>query len=131
MLNKNINLSRIMKCYLIIALIALTGIAAKAQTRFRTDESIASQIKNGTAPGLLFSKSVPTKKEAVTATVNTESLGKQIRSNTLPGLQYQKPTAKPETELNGQTQPNAPLIRDKALGTPKSVEKAAVPAGAQ
>lgn len=114
MLNKNVNPSRIMKCYLIIAIIALTGVAAKAQNRFNTNESIASQIKNGTAPGLLFSEPAPAKKESVTDPVNKESLGKQIRSNTMPGLLYKTTTAKSQTDLNIQAKPEVPLVNDKA-----------------
>lgn len=122
-----------MKCYLIIVLIALTAIATKAQTQFKTNESITSQIKNGTAPGLLFSKSVPTKKVAQAEPVNKESFGKQIRSNALPGMLYQRttPAVKPETESNIQPIPNLPPTGNKAADTQKSDEKPAPLNGAQ
>jgi predicted permease len=48
-----------MKPYLIIFAIILTGTIAKGQSAFRTNESISSQLINGTAPGLVFRKAAP------------------------------------------------------------------------
>lgn len=122
-----------MKCYLIIVLIALTSIAAKAQSRFKTNESITSQLKNGTAPGLVFSKSVPAKKVHAPVPANTESLGSQIRGNTLPGMLYQRttPASKPDTELNLRPAPDLPSAGSKATENQKPDENPAPPSSAQ
>lgn len=112
-----------MKCCLIIALIAFTGLAAKAQTRFRTDESVRSQLMNGTAPGLLFSKSVPAQKEPVKGLVNTGSLGRQIRDNAMPGMSYQtaRPSAQPGMGPEVRTQRDTSTVM---TGTaPKPAQK--------
>ena len=117
-----------MKCYLIIALIAFSGLAAKAQTRFRTDESVRSQLLNGTAPGLLFSKSVPAHQEPAKGPVNTGSLGRQIRGNGMPGMLYQtaKPSVQPGTEPDVQTQRDTSTVMSGTV--PKPAQKAPFPA---
>jgi len=122
-----------MKYCLIIVVIALTSIAANAQSRFKTNESIASQIKNGTAPNLLFSKQVPVKRVQLAEPVNRESLGKQIRSNTLPGMLYQRtaPAAKPDAELNMLSTPDVPSADNQAVESQKSDGKPASSEGVQ
>ncbi|SDG29178.1 hypothetical protein SAMN04487996_11758 [Dyadobacter soli] len=96
-----------MKYILIIALTALTGITATAQSRFRTDESIGSQLKKGTAPGLLFSKDVAAKKDTLHKPTATGGYGQQLRTNTLPGRLY-----KPASEAKPETSPAVPVKRE-------------------
>ncbi|SEI53465.1 hypothetical protein SAMN05216327_102293 [Dyadobacter sp. SG02] len=97
-----------MKCYLIIALIAFTGLTASAQTRYKTDERMIDQFKNGTVPGLLFSKSVPAQKAPEAKPANTESFGRQIRNNAIPGVLYKETMtpAQPATGQNVQARPD-------------------------
>lgn len=128
MLNKNYNPSPHMKCYLIIALIALTGLAAKAQTRLRTDESVRSQLMNGTAPGLLFSKSVPTQKESAKGPVNMGSLGRQIRENAIPGMSYRMARPSAQSEMGPDVQAQRDTSRVMTGTAPKPVQKASFPA---
>ncbi|MBO9636985.1 MAG: hypothetical protein J7576_02345 [Siphonobacter aquaeclarae] len=111
-----------MKNYLIPALFLLLSIAAKAQSRYRTDESIGSQLRNGTAPGLLFHKPVSAKKEVTKEPVNTGSLGRQIRGNAVPGLSYQKSPA-PEAKVLSQPKPEALPGTEKVAEGQKPEEK--------
>ncbi|GGM97025.1 hypothetical protein GCM10010967_33560 [Dyadobacter beijingensis] len=106
-----------MRSYLIIAFLACTGLAAQAQTRYKTDEPIISQIKNGTAPGFLFSKEAPARKETVTRPANQGSLGQQIRGNTVPGMVYQKAetNVQPVSQPNTQTKPDTSAIDKTGL----------------
>lgn len=122
-----------MKYYLIIALLALTGAAATGQSRFRTDESIISQLKNGTAPGLVFSTEPAAKKEITARPVSTEkSIGRQIRSNTVPGLQYKEEAGGTSSEkvLDSRKEPTPSLNGGKAADGLKPVEKPATGQGA-
>lgn len=96
-----------MKYILIIALTALTGVTATAQSRFKTDESIGSQLKNGTAPGLLFSKDVAVKKDTLSKPATTGGYGKQLRTNSLPGRLY-----KPASEAKPEASPAVPVKRE-------------------
>ncbi len=96
-----------MKYVLIIALTALTCIKTTAQSRFRTDESIGSQLKNGTAPGLLFSKDAAVKKDTLPKPTTTGSYSKQLRTNTLPGTLY-----KPAQGAKLETSPAVPVKRE-------------------
>ncbi|WP_187293426.1 hypothetical protein [Dyadobacter fermentans] len=96
-----------MKYILIIALTALTGVMATAQSRFKTDESIGKQLKNGTAPGLLFSKDVVVKKDTLPKPAATGGYGKQLRTNSLPGGLY-----KPASEAKPEASPAIPVKRE-------------------
>lgn len=124
MSNNYLKSSSSMKYYLILAFVVWGSFAAKAQTKFRTDEPIIDQLKNGTAPGLLFNKSVPARKESAREPVRTGTSGRQIRSNSVPGVLYQT-TEKAKT--NEQPKPNE--TGDKAIEGPKPDEKAASPKG--
>ncbi|GAA4440203.1 hypothetical protein GCM10023091_23490 [Ravibacter arvi] len=115
-----------MKYYLIIALLALTGAAATGQSRFRTDESIISQLKNGTAPGLVFSTEPAAKKEITPRPVSTQkSIGRQIRSNTVPGLQYKEEAGGTNAEkvMDTRREPTPSLDGVKAADGQKPAEK--------
>jgi hypothetical protein len=122
-----------MKFYLIIFAVVLTGAAAKAQSAFKTNESISSQLKNGTASGLVYGKIESVKKETTAEPVNTESFGKQFRSNSLPGVVYERKIAvtKPQTDLSVQTKSAVPLASDKVADRPGPVEKVVPPKSVQ
>lgn len=122
-----------MKYYLIIALLALTGAAATGQSRFRTDESIISQLKNGTAPGLVFSTESAAKKEITARPVSTQkSIGRQIRSNTVPGLQYKEEAGGTNAEkvMDTRREPTPSLDGVKAADGQKPAEKPTTSQGA-
>lgn len=73
-------------------LIAAIGISTvvKAQTE-NTGERLIDQLKNGTAPGLLFSNERPALAPVQKVKVNVkESLISQIRKGTAPGMQFKQ-----------------------------------------
>jgi hypothetical protein len=122
-----------MKPYLIILAIVLTGTIAKAQSAFKTNESISSQLKNGTAPGLVYRKVEPVKKETTAEPVNMNSSGKQIGNNSLASEVSDKKIAetKPQTELPVQTISAEQLASDKAAERSGPVEKVVLPKSVQ
>ncbi|ACT96660.1 hypothetical protein [Dyadobacter fermentans] len=121
-----------MKAYLLIFAIILATTTAKAQTAFRTNESISSQLKNGTVPGLVYGKTASSKKET-TASANAESSAKHIRNNSLPGVASEKKTAetKPQTDLSAQNKRSVQLASDRPVEIPRPVEKVERPKGVQ
>ncbi|SDG61500.1 hypothetical protein SAMN04487996_120142 [Dyadobacter soli] len=122
-----------MKPYLIIFAIVLAGTAAKAQSAFKTNESISSQLKNGTVPGLVYGKAEPVKKGTTAEPANMESSGKHITNNSLPGVVSEKKIAgtKPQTDLSVQTKPVVQLASDKPAERPGPVEKVVLPKSVQ
>ncbi|GGN07240.1 hypothetical protein GCM10010967_48440 [Dyadobacter beijingensis] len=122
-----------MKPYLIIFAILLTGTAAKAQSAFKTNESISRQLRNGTAPGLVYGKAESVKKETPTGPVSVESSGKYIRNNALPGeiSEPKTPAAKRQTDLSGPTKPAVTLASDKPAERFAPVEKVVPPKSEQ
>ena len=122
-----------MKPYLIIFAIVLTGITAKAQSAFRTNESISSQLKNGTVPGLVYGKAASVKKETTAEPVNKEGFDKHISNNSLPGVVSENKTAgtKPQTDLSTQTKSAVPLASDRPAEIPGPVEKVVPPKSVQ
>jgi len=122
-----------MKPYLIIFAIVLAGTTAKAQSAFKTNESISSQLKNGTAPGLVYGKAESVKKETTAEPVNMESSGKHVRNNSLPGKLSEKKTAetKLQTDLSVQNKSAVPLASDKPAERSGPVEKVVPPKSVQ
>lgn len=122
-----------MKPYLIIFAIVLAATTAKAQSAFKTNESISSQLKNGTVPGLEYRKVEPVKKETTAEPVNKEGFGKHISNNSLPGVISDKKTAgtKPQTDLSAQTKSAVPLASDRPAEIPGPVEKVEPPKSVQ
>lgn len=122
-----------MKPYLIIFAIVLTGITAKAQSAFRTNESISSQLKNGTVPGLVYGKAESVKKETTAEPVNRGSSGKHITNNSLPGVASEKKVGgtKPQTDLSAQTKSTVSLVSDRPAEIPGPVEKVVPPKSVQ
>jgi hypothetical protein len=118
-----------MKPYLIIFALMLAGTAAKAQTSFKTNESISGQLRNGTAPGLVYSKAQPVKKEPTTAPVLTESAGQRVGNTAVPGgISDNKTTkTKAQSDLSGQKKSTVPLASDKPAERFAPVEKAVPP----
>lgn len=119
-----------MKPYLIIFAIMLAGTTAKAQSAFKTNESISSQLRNGTVPGFVYGTAASVKKETTAAApVNMESSGKRIGNNSLPGGVYDKkmPGTKPQTGLSEQTKPAVPLASDKPAERYAPVENVVPP----
>ncbi|MGV3601119.1 MAG: hypothetical protein ACO1N1_07935 [Dyadobacter fermentans] len=117
-----------MKPYLLIFAIILAATTAKAQTAFRTNESISSQLKNGTVPGLVYGNAASVTKEA-TAAANAESSAKHIRNNSSPGLASEKKTTetKLQSDLPVQTKPAVQLASDRPAEIPGPVEKVGRP----
>lgn len=104
-----------------IALIIITITAStmlQAQTE-NTSERLITQLKNGTAPGLLFSPEKPAPAPAVTNKVNEkESLVTQIRKGTAAGMQFKPGTsASPLTApaLRKATTPAQPMASEQAV----------------
>ncbi|SEJ36939.1 hypothetical protein SAMN05216327_10979 [Dyadobacter sp. SG02] len=122
-----------MKPYLIIFAIVLTGTIAKAQSAFKTNESISSQLKNGTVPGFVYGKVASVKKETTAGPVNLENSGKHITNNALPGMVSEKKIAgtKPQTDLSAQSKSAVPLASDKPAERPGPVEKVELPKSVQ
>ena len=122
-----------MKPYLIIFAIVLTGITAKAQTAFKTNESISSQLRNGTVPGLVYGKATSVKKETTVEPVNKEGFGQHISNNSLSGVVSERKTAetKPQTDLSAQTKSAVTLASDKPAEIPRPVEKVVLPKSVQ
>jgi|GEM_PF-3390088 hypothetical protein len=118
-----------MKPYLIIFALILTGTIAKAQTAFRTNESISSQLKNGTVPGFVYSKGESVKKETAAESVQMGSAGKQISNNSLPDAVSEKKVGetKPHTDLSVQTKSAVPLASDKPAEIAGPIEKVEPP----
>lgn len=75
-----------MKKYIIIIAASLFSIHMSAQ-EFRTDESISSQIKNASAPGMVKSSEVK-KAPASRGEEQNQDYMKQLRSNQLPDVKY-------------------------------------------
>jgi hypothetical protein len=66
------------------------GTLLHAQTE-NTSERLIDQLKNGTAPGLLFSNERPAPAPAQNVKANVkESLISQIRKGTAPGMQFKQ-----------------------------------------
>lgn len=120
-----------MKPYLLIFAIILAATTAKAQTAFRTNESISSQLKNGTVPGLVYGNAASVTKEA-TASANAGSSAKHIRSSS-PGLVSEKKTTatKLQSDLPVQTKPAVQLASDRPAEIPGPVEKVERPKGVE
>lgn len=78
---------------LFIILFILVAATAKAQTE-NTSERLITQLKNGTAPGLVFNKNAPAIKPVID-TEQKESLIAQIRKGNAPGMKFMtgSPTA--------------------------------------
>jgi hypothetical protein len=80
------------KAFLLLAVTLMTGTLLKAQTE-NTRERLIDQLKNGTAPGLLFAPEQPTVANANNNIKNVqqqrESLITQIRKGTAPGMKFQ------------------------------------------
>jgi hypothetical protein len=114
-----------LKPYLIIFAIVLTGTIANAQSAFKTNESISSQLKHGTVPGVIYSKIESVKKETTAKSVNMESVGKHTRNNSLTGevTENKIAEAEPQTDLSVQTKPAVPLASDKPAERSGPVEK--------
>jgi hypothetical protein len=73
-----------MKSYIALILIFFSALSVKAQ-----DERLITQLKNGTAPGLLFDRNAPAIKPANTNnTEQKESLIAQIRKANAPGMKF-------------------------------------------
>jgi hypothetical protein len=106
-----------MKPNLIIFAIVLTGTIAKGQSAFRTNESISSQLKNGTVPGLVYSKGASEEHQTKANPGNMKSAGNQARNNSLPGVvsETQKAETKSQTDLSVQTKPAVPLASERPV----------------
>lgn len=111
---------------LIIALCATT--IAGAQTSYRTDESVGSQIKNGTAPGMVIRKDVAPAPKQVQVVESSEPYSKLLKENRLPGVTYQKATAKQSGPSKAATQSanstlasDAPVKREAPAKIPEHI----------
>lgn len=94
------------KTILLLLLTIATSTALNAQTE-NTSERLITQLKNGTAPGLLFSNERPAPAALTNKKLNqNESLITQIKKGTAPGMQF-KPGA-------GSA---APMMAPRARGT--------------
>lgn len=118
-----------MKPYLIIFALVLTGTTAKAQSAFRTNESISSQLINGTVPGFVYRKSESVKKEIRAEAVPMKSAGKRISNNSLPRVVSENKIAEtiPQTDLSVQTKSAVPLASDKPAEIAGPIEKVEPP----
>lgn len=117
------------KLYLIIAILGITGSAVKAQSGFKTNESISSQLKNGNAPGLLFKKTEEVKKDISTESASRQSSGKQLRSNDIQNAGFEKQinTAQAQTSVTTKAESEVPLASDKPVEQAKPFEKPVLP----
>jgi hypothetical protein len=104
-----------MKPYLIIFAIVLTGTIAKAQSVFKTNESISSQLKNGTVPGLVYKKEASVENQTKANPENMKSAANQARNNSSPGAVSESQIAetKSQTDLSVQTKPAVPLASER------------------
>lgn len=72
--------------FITLLIILFSVVTVKAQTE-NNSERLITQLKNGTAPGLLFDRSAPAKK-TVDNTEQKESLISQIRKGIAPGMKF-------------------------------------------
>jgi hypothetical protein len=76
-----------MKTLIITVIIFFTATGLKAQIE-NTRERLIDQLKNGTAPGLLFAKNAPAANINNNTVEQKESLVTQIRKGTAPGMKF-------------------------------------------
>ncbi|WP_276485954.1 hypothetical protein [Paraflavitalea pollutisoli] len=78
-------------CAIVLGILLACTFQSSAQ-EFKTDESIGSQLKNGTAPGLKFgpsiNRSARVAKAAKDPNEGRETAGSLIKRNSLKGVQY-------------------------------------------
>jgi hypothetical protein len=83
----------IIKSFVLIVFTITTSTILKAQTE-NTNERLITQLKNGTAPGLVFSTERPAPAPAADKKLNEkESLIAQIRKGKAAGMQFKPVTA--------------------------------------
>jgi hypothetical protein len=79
---------KFLKIFIVLFIVLTITTALKAQTENRS-ERLITQLKNGTAPGLLFDRSALGAKPAVISNEEKkESLITQIRKGTAPGMKF-------------------------------------------
>lgn len=102
--------------FIIIAITASTMLQAQTEN---TGERLITQLKNGTAPGLLFSHEKPVPAPAVNRRVNEkESLITQIRKGTAAGMRFKPGTGSAQVTapaLRKATTPAQPLASEQAM----------------
>lgn len=107
-----------------MSLMLATAAQVKAQ-EFKTDESIGSQLKNGTAPGLKFgpaaSRSTRVAKTTTDPNEGKESQASQIKNGTLKGMKYAGGGGLRTTQRAAR-----PAARVQTVGNLPSDEKASV-----
>lgn len=114
----------------IVLSILLAGAMQATAQEFKTDESISSQLKNGTAPGLKFGpaakKSTRIAAAATDPNEGRETQAAQIRKGTLKGVQFagggggaarsMQRSARPAARLQGNS--NLPSDQKASVKTP-------------
>lgn len=116
---------------IIIGITASTMLQAQAEN---TSERLITQLKNGTAPGLLFSQEKSVSAPAVTNRMNEkESLITQIRKGTAAGMQF-KPVAGGSVPMTAPafrkaTTPAQPMASEQQINKeqPRPTEAPVVP----
>jgi hypothetical protein len=113
----------------LLLLSAAISTACKAQTE-NTSERLIAQLKNGTAPGLLFSSEKPVPAAANDKKGNEkETLITQIKKGTAPGMQF-KPVTRTSAPVTARAAivalPKQPLPSEQAAAKPEQVKAAAV-----
>ena len=125
----------IIKCFL-LAVCALFGAGLTQAQDFRTDESISSQLKTGSVPGLQYG-TVPARKKLNTdRNEGRESSGQQLRNGTMKGMAMAQGSGGARTSVNrGMTKTDASRAGSLPSNQPasaapqqKSVAPAPVPA---
>jgi hypothetical protein len=116
----------IIKLIALLFLSVATGTALKAQTE-NTGERLITQLKNGTAPGLLFSNETPAPAAATDNKLNQkESLIAQIKKGKAPGMQFKPVTGAPAPVMArvAVAAPTQPLPSEQAAAKPSAVTPA-------
>jgi hypothetical protein len=100
--------------FLVMAAIGFSTIV-NAQTE-NTSERLINQLKNGTAPGLIFSSEKPAPAPVVNNKMNVkEGLISQIRKGTAPGMQFKQGSggSAPVAARMATAAPAQPLASDQ------------------
>jgi hypothetical protein len=103
----------------------------EAQTK-NTGERLITQLKNGTAPGLQFAKTVPsdTLPPAITDNANNrESLVTQIRKGIAPGMKFFPVQASAPAVDNTTATQKANVAQAGQLASEQEIKKVVAPPG--
>lgn len=113
-----------MRAYTVIIVLLLAGSKLAAQTE-NTRERLIDQLKNGTAPGLLFAKNVPAPVVHTTNTETREGLVAQIRKGSAKGMKFLPAVAVAPAAVMPQVPvaPTGQLVSEQEIKKDTSVGK--------